>query len=411
MVRLRGRDAGSTSSWVLSPFLHCSLSSDWGPAICSRCLSVGHLKPGSSPSNRIRRPHRPLVPAGSVRNGSGTAVSSVWLVLISPERMRPGACFLRHPPISSYSSTPSLTSRGSESALHAAQVAKRIVFGAKANANARRQFAPRYLTNTIRNASALVAGSDIRALRDAYRGIPAVITAAGPSLDNALDPLRDLRDRGLLIACDTTLRPLIANGVTPQLVVGADPGERNARHFQAVGDCHDTWLVAESALDPSVAPRFGNRSFWFRVADHHPWPWYRELGIDVGTVEVWGSVLTAAFQVAILAGCDPIVLVGADFSWTDGRPYARGTTYEFDWAYSAAIGNDLRDAWQQTSSGTTMTRGPTRPRDSHDSSPASLSGLDAHTGGSKRPSRDQRERGRHLLRQRRQAIIPWQGPQ
>jgi hypothetical protein len=233
-----------------------------------------------------------------------------------------------------------------DAAIAAACLVKRIVFGAQANADARRRFAPRYLTNALRNAPAVVAGSDLRSLTDFYRGLPAVIAAAGPSLDCALDDLRELSDRAVLIGVDTALRPLLDFGLTPALAIGMDPSAKNARHFRSLSGCSETWLVAETALDPIAAEAFEDRTFWFRVADHHPWPWFRELGLDVGRIDVWGSVLTAAFQVAILAGCDPIVLVGADLACTDGRPYARGTSYEFDWAYSTALGTDLEHAWR-----------------------------------------------------------------
>jgi hypothetical protein len=241
---------------------------------------------------------------------------------------------------------PALARAGGNEALQAAQTLKAIVFGVRANAQARQQFAPRYLTQALRNAPAIVAGHDVRALRDAYRGRPAVIAAAGPSLDALVSPLRDLEGRALLIAADTALRPLLTAGLAPHLVVGLDPGALNATHFHYLPDCRRTWLVSESALDPSAGRLFGERTFWFRVADHEPWPWYRELGFEVGLLEVWGSVVTAAFQVAVLAGCDPIVFVGADLAYSEGRPYCRGSTYEFRWARGTAAGHDLAELWR-----------------------------------------------------------------
>jgi hypothetical protein len=105
-------------------------------------------------------------------------------------------------------------------------------------------------------------------------------------------------------------------------------------------------LVAESALDPAAAATFQGRTFWFRLAPHHPWPWLNTRGLDAGLVEMWGSVLTAAFQVACLAGCDPIVITGADLSHTGGRPYARTTTYELDWAHAVARGETPEETWR-----------------------------------------------------------------
>ena len=98
---------------------------------------------------------------------------------------------------------------------------------------------------------------------------------------------------------------------------------------------------------PVAANRhFGDRTFWFRVADHEPWPWYNQLGLNAGLLEVWGSVVTAAFQVAVLAGCDPIVFVGTDLAYSDGLPYCRGSTYEFRWARTTAAGHELADLWR-----------------------------------------------------------------
>jgi hypothetical protein len=241
---------------------------------------------------------------------------------------------------------PAIAAAAGAEAVQAARILKTIVFGARANAEARRQLAPRYLANSLENASAILRGRDVAALTNAYRGVPAVIAAAGPSLDRAIAEWDRVDGRGLVIAADTALRPLLNAGRAPHLVVGLDPSELNGRHFRGLPACPDTSLVSESALDPAASRHFNDRTFWFRVANHEPWPWYAEMGLDVALVEVWGSVITAAFQVALLAGCDPIVFVGADLSYTDGRPYCRGTTYEFDWAVGAAEGVDLDTIWR-----------------------------------------------------------------
>ena len=55
-------------------------------------------------------------------------------------------------------------------------------------------------------------------LTDALPRIPAVIAAAGPSLDAAIGCSEAMTGRALLIAVDTALRPLLDAGITPQLV-------------------------------------------------------------------------------------------------------------------------------------------------------------------------------------------------
>lgn len=210
----------------------------------------------------------------------------------------------------------------------ARDIADRIIKGAELNAQARKAFAGRYLLNTLRNLGAIVGEGDVTALRGLFTGIPAVVVAAGPSLDLRLQQLATLDDRALIVAVDTTLRPLIAAGIRPHLVVAVDPTELNARHLLGLEPLDRSWLVSEGSIEPRALAEHRGHLFTFRVSDHQPWPWLRELGSDRGTLRAWGSVLTTAFDLAIEAGCNPIVFVGADLAYTNGLAYCSATIFD-----------------------------------------------------------------------------------
>jgi hypothetical protein len=53
----------------------------------------------------------------------------------------------------------------------------------------------------------------------------------------------------------------------------------------------------------------------------------RVLG-DRGRVLVWGSVAVMAYDVAVKIGADPIVFIGQDLSFPEGRTYTKGTVFE-----------------------------------------------------------------------------------
>lgn len=211
-------------------------------------------------------------------------------------------------------------------------VAAHILAGVQANAEARRQFAGRYLTQTIENLAVIGREADATALRDALAGVPAVVVGAGPSLDRRLDLVRDLAGRAIVIAADTATRPLRAAGVRADLVVAVDPSETNARHLVGLELETRAWLVAEPSVAPPAFADFAGRTFTFAVADHEPWPWLHEAGVTRGQLKAWGSVLTTAFDLALWAGCGPIVFVGADLAYSRGLQYCRNTTYEPLWA-------------------------------------------------------------------------------
>jgi hypothetical protein len=204
----------------------------------------------------------------------------------------------------------------------------RIVFAARANADAQRQHGGRYLLNTLRNLGMIAAESDTDRLAGCFAGTPAIIVSAGPSLDTNLSTLVAHTGRALLIAADTALRPLLHAGAKPHLVVALDPSRTNAEHLLDLPDVADVWLAAEGSVHPAALRAFAGRLFTFRVGDHHPWPWLTEIGCSRGQLDVWGSVATAAFDLARRMGCTPIVFAGQDLAYTDNRSYCSGTTWD-----------------------------------------------------------------------------------
>lgn len=221
----------------------------------------------------------------------------------------------------------------------------RLAFQSSANDGARRASAGRYLLHTLTNAPRLSREANVAVLADLFAGIPAVIVAAGPSLDRNIADLAAVKDRVLIIACDTAARPLMSVGIDPHIVIAADSSRANAAHLTGLPPSK-AWLVAEGSLHPSAFIHFDRRTFLFRVADHHPWAWLRSLGIDAARLDTWGSVATSAFSLAQMVGCGPVALIGADFAFTEGRPYCRGTSFESQWACWHAAGSSYDDIWR-----------------------------------------------------------------
>ncbi len=228
----------------------------------------------------------------------------------------------------------------------AARLVQRALADARSNEQARRRFAAPYLIQTLANLPGMSDESDAAALFGLCPRRPVVVAGAGPSLNRNLEELRPLRDRVVLVAADTALRPCLAAGLTPDLVVAVDPGAANARHLVGLPVGATPALVAEASLRGAALAAFTGRSYFYRVAAHHPWPWLHGHGVDVTTLRAWGSVLITAFDLAVRLGGDPVIFIGADLAFTDGQPYCRGTVYEEDWTAWQASGQSLADIWR-----------------------------------------------------------------
>jgi hypothetical protein len=228
----------------------------------------------------------------------------------------------------------------------AAQVIGRARQGARGNEDARKKFATPYLVNTLSNAALIARSASVDVLTGRYPRTPIVLAAAGPSLNRNIEELRPFRDRVVLVAVDTALKPLLGAGMAPDFVVALDPSDANARHLTGVAVPDTTSLVAEASIASSSFTAFGDRVFIFRVAEHAPWPWLRRMGIDRGTLRAWGSVVTSAFDLALRMGGDPIICIGTDLAYSGGQLYARGTTYEHDWTMTAGPDRPVEWVWE-----------------------------------------------------------------
>lgn len=226
-------------------------------------------------------------------------------------------------------------------------VLRRVVFDASANREAGRELGGLYLRHTLRNLPDVLRAPTIADLEGLGRGRPAVICAAGPSLDDNLRSIDRWRAHCVLITVDTALRPLLARGVEPDFVVALDPTALNTRHLDGIGPLQHAWLVAEPCLEPLALQAFGRRVCFYRVGDNEPWPFLDASGVRVPTLPVWGSVLTAAFSLARVLGCVPLAFIGADLGYTGHRPYARDTAFEFDWARGVLEGTPLTRLWRR----------------------------------------------------------------
>lgn len=150
----------------------------------------------------------------------------------------------------------------------------------------------------------------------------ALVCAAGPSLEDQLEEIRDRGRGAILIATDTSLPVLKAAGLEPDAVISIDCQHISYYHF--VGEQPGIPLVLDLASPPTVARRFSDLRF---VSSGHPFcryvstRWKAFPAIDTSG----GNVAFAALSLAESLGAESATLYGADYSYPSGSSYARGT--------------------------------------------------------------------------------------
>ncbi len=193
------------------------------------------------------------------------------------------------------------------------------------------KFARVWLRNFIDNLNNV---KEIRLISSLYgfaKGA-AVITGAGPSLDRTLPKIKNCRKSLFLIATDASVKPLIRNGIKPDLIVTMDPQAYVRYHFEGLDrSCFDEIPAVLSLLGfPSVVDMFRNKYFFFTK---HPTTFlFDTVFLKRQNVIVnYQSVSSLAFKIAFEMGFREIYLSGFDFSYPGMRVYASRTFFYDFW--------------------------------------------------------------------------------
>ena len=184
------------------------------------------------------------------------------------------------------------------------------------------------------------------ALARQYQGVPAFIVGAGPSLGKNGRQLAEAAKKGIVIALNSSARALDSYGVEPQVLACME--SIDVSHLFEHVSYIDRVVRAISLTGHPRTLRAGGGPLLpiFEGISQQNAPLQALLGYQ--GLPVSGSVSTLAFSLAERLGCSPIVFVGQDLAYTDGKAYATGTPYQESRVRLAADGATLEHDWCET---------------------------------------------------------------
>jgi thioredoxin-like negative regulator of GroEL len=194
------------------------------------------------------------------------------------------------------------------------------------NRNTIGNLGPRMLKNTLENAHLTVGMPGVSRFAGLFKGCPAIIVSAGPSLEKNLHLLREAKGRAVVIACDTVLRLLVPHGVVPDITITADPHEATYRKFRDLPMDQDSILICHPANYPDIYRTFAGRRFTTDTGGVL-YKFLSRFWAAKGRVDHQSqSSAHQAFNTATLIGADPIIFVGQDLCYYDSKKHAGNLT-------------------------------------------------------------------------------------
>lgn len=194
------------------------------------------------------------------------------------------------------------------------------------NQNTHRDRARTWVEHLLANVELLEDSAPFLALRGKYRGVPAFICGAGPSLNQNVALLEEARKKGLVIAVNSSAKALAAANIEPHVLACIE--SIDVSHLLNQIPFLDRVIRAFSLSASPKTLRTGTGPLlpiWEALPELQQ-PLEELTGLP--GLAVCGSVSTIAFSLAYHLGCSPIVLVGHDLAFTGNRAYAANTFYE-----------------------------------------------------------------------------------
>jgi hypothetical protein len=191
------------------------------------------------------------------------------------------------------------------------------------------------LRNLLVNADWYASAPGVGELVGCAAGRPAVVVSAGPSLRRNMALLAEpgVRERVVIIAVQTVLKPLLEAGIKPHYVVAVDYHEISRRFYEGLtaADVRGVTLICDPKANPVIAESFpgavrmphdGVLSALLETAAEH----------DSASVPPSATVAHLAYSTARLLGCDPVILIGQDLGFSDGQYYGPRAAVHDVWA-------------------------------------------------------------------------------
>lgn len=194
------------------------------------------------------------------------------------------------------------------------------------------RFAGEFITNMLKNFPDMLNQYTINSLRDNFKkedltDVPAIVVAAGPSLDKNIEELKNAVGKAFIIVVDTALKPVLNAGITPDITITVDPHKpltvidhEEVKNLPIVS-CVDGNYKILTQMKNKIFYFFDNYSYIHDVYERH-------TGVDVSGLETGGSVSNNAFSLARYLGFKTIILVGQDLAFAGDKSHASSTYSE-----------------------------------------------------------------------------------
>jgi len=206
------------------------------------------------------------------------------------------------------------------------------------NTNTYGRFGHFFIKNSIRNAVLLTKAkrfSDLPVHIDT--NVPGILVSCGPSLDKNVEFLKRAKGKAVIIAGDSSVKPMVRHGIYPDIYITVDMNKpldifdvEGIYDIPAVAVMDGTYAVLKNQKAPL---------FMFATEDEYINDYMAKRGIEFSSLATGGCEATSALSFLMALGLRKIIVVGQDLAYTGGTVYASNSAGA-TWDQQKLIDND-----------------------------------------------------------------------
>lgn len=158
-----------------------------------------------------------------------------------------------------------------------------------------------------------------------FQGIPAIICGAGPSLEKSIPLLKNLENKALIFAGGTAMNALNAHGIIPHFGAGLDPFPTHLARILMQTAFEVPFFYLPRMFHEALNLVQGPLLYASSEQDYTVSKWIeKEMHVKSQEISCGSNVINFTFALATSLGCNPIITVGLDLAYSEGKPYAEG---------------------------------------------------------------------------------------
>lgn len=190
----------------------------------------------------------------------------------------------------------------------------------------------RLVINEMHNLKEILGGKQLFGGENSYwKGKTAIIVAAGPSLDEEIENLREIKEKGMayLFAVGSAVNTMLSKGIHPDGLFSYDPSEKNQIVVRKIKEENiaDVPILFGGIIGHETLLDYPGEKIYIKNGENFIQNFLLKPKTEIPMIQLGSTVSVMAIDAALHMGFENIILVGQNLGVTGERSYSSGIDY------------------------------------------------------------------------------------